>query len=220
MGSRACGRMRADGTELDAGRSNPTSPCPRSPARSGSPTRRRLQLLGPVRRRRPRAGDPRNSGGRRRRTGNRRWSTCSRTPGRGEHLGAPDAWRRRGPGPPPTSFAFTAATRKAFAERPRRQARAHREQRVGTGLGGDAIAVVKTLAQIVVKSEVSACRGYLASRPLRVLMPSTPFASPQVVWRCFACFRVVKFSIPAGQRAFCSGFDSRQLHQWRRDACV
>src|SRR5271170_4149903 len=56
-------RMRAHGTELDAGRSNLTSPCSRSLARSGSPRRRRLQLLG------PRAGDRRNSGGRRRRTG-------------------------------------------------------------------------------------------------------------------------------------------------------
>src|SRR5271167_623849 len=79
--------MRADGTELDAGRSNLTSPCPRSLARSGSPRRRRLQLHRPVRRWRPRAGDQRNSGGRRCRTGSRRWSTCSRTPGRGEHRG-------------------------------------------------------------------------------------------------------------------------------------
>ena len=39
--------MRAHGTGLDAGRSNLTSPCPRSLARSGSPRRRRLQLLGP-----------------------------------------------------------------------------------------------------------------------------------------------------------------------------
>ena len=49
--------MRAHGTELDAGRSNPTSPCPRSLARSGSPRRRRLPLAGTVPyRRRPPAG--------------------------------------------------------------------------------------------------------------------------------------------------------------------
>ena len=46
-----------------------------------------------------------------------------------------------------------------------------------------------------------------------VLMPSTPFASPQVISRCFTLFRVVKFSVSAAQSDFCGGFDSRQLHQ-------
>src|SRR4029079_2766786 len=38
-----------------------------------------------------------------------------------------------------------------------------------------------------------------------VLMPSTPFAYPQVISRCFMLFRVVKFSVSAAQRDFCSG---------------
>ena len=46
-------------------------------------------------------------------------------------------------------------------------------------------------------------------------MPSTPFAYPQVVSRTFASFRVVKSSVSAGQRDFCAGFDSRQLHRRR-----
>ena len=46
-----------------------------------------------------------------------------------------------------------------------------------------------------------------------VLMPSTPLAYPQVISRCFASFRVVKFSIFAGHADFCAEFDSRQLHQ-------
>jgi hypothetical protein len=44
-------------------------------------------------------------------------------------------------------------------------------------------------------------------------MPSTPFPSPQVVSRTFASFRVVNIRVSAGQRDFCTGFDSRQLHQ-------
>ena len=48
-----------------------------------------------------------------------------------------------------------------------------------------------------------------------VLMPSTPFAYPQVVSRAFASFRVVSAAVPAGQRDFCAEFDSRQLHQRR-----
>jgi hypothetical protein len=46
-----------------------------------------------------------------------------------------------------------------------------------------------------------------------MLMPSTPFAPPQVVSRRFALFRVVEFGVSAGQLDFCSGFDSRQLHK-------
>jgi hypothetical protein len=46
-----------------------------------------------------------------------------------------------------------------------------------------------------------------------VLMPSTPFACSHVVSRRFAYFRVVDFDISAGQRDFCDGFDSRQLHK-------
>ncbi len=46
-----------------------------------------------------------------------------------------------------------------------------------------------------------------------VLMPSTPFVYPQVASRLFASFRVVEFSVCTGHRHFCSGFDSRQLHQ-------
>jgi hypothetical protein len=43
-----------------------------------------------------------------------------------------------------------------------------------------------------------------------VLTPSTRFAYPHVVSRTFALFRVVNFSVSAGQRDFCSGFDFRQ----------
>jgi hypothetical protein len=46
-----------------------------------------------------------------------------------------------------------------------------------------------------------------------MLMPSTPFAYPQVVSRLSGSFHVVKFSVSAGQRNLWSGFDSRQLHQ-------
>jgi hypothetical protein len=46
-----------------------------------------------------------------------------------------------------------------------------------------------------------------------LLTPSTPFAYPQVVSRCFASFRVAKSSVSAAHSDFCSGFDSRQLHQ-------
>jgi hypothetical protein len=45
-----------------------------------------------------------------------------------------------------------------------------------------------------------------------LLMSSTPSAYPQVGWRRLASFRIMKFSIYAGQRDFCDGFDSRQLH--------
>ena len=38
-------------------------------------------------------------------------------------------------------------------------------------------------------------------------------ASPQIVSRRFALFRVVKFGVSAAQLDFCSGFHSRQLHQ-------
>jgi hypothetical protein len=48
-----------------------------------------------------------------------------------------------------------------------------------------------------------------------VLTPSTPFAYPQVASRTFASFRVVHSGISAGQRDFCNGFDSRQLHNRR-----
>jgi hypothetical protein len=37
-------------------------------------------------------------------------------------------------------------------------------------------------------------------------------AYPQVIWRTFTSFRVVKFGVSAAQRNFCSEFDSRQLH--------
>ena len=40
-------------------------------------------------------------------------------------------------------------------------------------------------------------------------MPSTPLASPQVVSRRFASFRVVKSSVSTGHAGFWSGFDSR-----------
>jgi hypothetical protein len=54
-----------------------------------------------------------------------------------------------------------------------------------------------------------------------VLTPSTPLAYPQVVSRSFALFRVVKFSVLARKATFCSGFDSRQLHQkGRRNAAL
>jgi len=76
---------------------NPTSPYPRSLARSGSPRRTRPDPLGPARRRRPRAGDQRNSAGRRRRTGSRRRSTSSRTRGPAAHPGGrpPSSTRSR-----------------------------------------------------------------------------------------------------------------------------
>jgi hypothetical protein len=54
-----------------------------------------------------------------------------------------------------------------------------------------------------------------------VLTPSTTLAYPQVVSRTFALFRVPKFGVSAGQLGFCSGFDSRQLHQkGRSDAAL
>jgi hypothetical protein len=46
-----------------------------------------------------------------------------------------------------------------------------------------------------------------------MLMPSTPFASPQVVSRLFAWFRVVDFGVSAGHAVLCAWFDSRQPHQ-------
>ena len=46
-----------------------------------------------------------------------------------------------------------------------------------------------------------------------VLTPSTPVAYPLVVSRTFASFRIARFSVPAGQGDFGSGFDSRQLHR-------
>jgi hypothetical protein len=46
-----------------------------------------------------------------------------------------------------------------------------------------------------------------------MLMPSTPFASPQVVSRHFTLFRVPGIGVSAGQQDFYSGFDSRQLHR-------
>jgi hypothetical protein len=46
-----------------------------------------------------------------------------------------------------------------------------------------------------------------------VLMPSTPLAYPQVDSRTFGSFRVLIFSIPAGQAVLCAWFDSRQLHK-------
>src|SRR5271156_3511866 len=48
-------------------------------------------------------------------------------------------------------------------------------------------------------------------------MPSTPLAYAQVVSRTFASFRVARSSVSAGQRDFCAGFDSQQLH-WKRAA--
>jgi hypothetical protein len=53
-----------------------------------------------------------------------------------------------------------------------------------------------------------------------LLMPSTPFAYPQVISRGFAYFRVVKMRISAGQRHLRSGFDSRQLHRKGRRTAV
>jgi hypothetical protein len=44
-----------------------------------------------------------------------------------------------------------------------------------------------------------------------MLMPSTPFAYPQVVSRTFASFRVVNLGVSAGQLDFCGGFDPRHL---------
>jgi hypothetical protein len=49
-----------------------------------------------------------------------------------------------------------------------------------------------------------------------MMTPSTPFAYPQVVPRTFTSFRVLKSSISAGQLHFCTGFDSRQLHNKSR----
>ena len=46
-----------------------------------------------------------------------------------------------------------------------------------------------------------------------VLMPSTPFASPQVVSRPFTLFRVPGISVSAGQLDLWAEFDSRQLHR-------
>ena len=65
------------------------------------------------------------------------------------------------------------------------------------------------------EGEVSRSAG-LRPRPQDhpvLLMPSTRFAYPQVVWRTFASFRVVNSDVSSVQRDFCSGFDSRQLHR-------
>jgi hypothetical protein len=48
---------------------------------------------------------------------------------------------------------------------------------------------------------------------VRMLMPSTSSAYPQVASRRFASFRVVKSSISAVQAVLCAWFDSRQLHR-------
>jgi hypothetical protein len=48
---------------------------------------------------------------------------------------------------------------------------------------------------------------------LKVLMPSTPAAYPQVISRAFASFRVPKFRVSPAQGNFWDGFDSRQLHR-------
>jgi hypothetical protein len=54
-----------------------------------------------------------------------------------------------------------------------------------------------------------------------MLMPSTPFAPPQVVSRLFALFRVVKFGVSAAHNEFCVWFDSRQLHRSNsRSGCI
>jgi hypothetical protein len=45
-----------------------------------------------------------------------------------------------------------------------------------------------------------------------MLMSSTPSAYPQVVSRCFALFRGLKFRVSAGHPVLCAWFDSRQLH--------
>jgi hypothetical protein len=60
-----------------------------------------------------------------------------------------------------------------------------------------------------------------ATPPTQVvrLMPSTPFPSPQVVSRTFASFRVVNIRVSAGQRDFCTGFDSRRLHKLIAGLC-
>jgi hypothetical protein len=58
-------------------------------------------------------------------------------------------------------------------------------------------------------------RGTLELDPKQpgvLLMPSTLSASPQVIWRRFASFRVLKSSVYAGDLRFPIGFDSRQLH--------
>jgi hypothetical protein len=45
-----------------------------------------------------------------------------------------------------------------------------------------------------------------------VLMPSTPFAYPQVISRTFASLRVLQLYVSAGHSHFWGGFDSRQLY--------
>jgi hypothetical protein len=45
-----------------------------------------------------------------------------------------------------------------------------------------------------------------------VLMPSTPFASPQVISRRFTLFGAPGIGVSAGHTRFCAEFDSRQLH--------
>jgi hypothetical protein len=59
--------------------------------------------------------------------------------------------------------------------------------------------------------------GHLAKHGLiaasGLLMPSKPFAYPQVIIsRRFAYFRVVKIRVSAAQCHLCAEFDSRQLH--------
>ena len=49
-----------------------------------------------------------------------------------------------------------------------------------------------------------------------VLMPSTPFAYPQVISRTFASLRVLQLYVSAGHSHFWGGFDSRQPHHANR----
>jgi hypothetical protein len=46
-----------------------------------------------------------------------------------------------------------------------------------------------------------------------MLMPSTPFAYPQVISRNFPSFCVINSAVIPAQVDFCAWFDSRELHQ-------
>jgi hypothetical protein len=68
----------------------------------------------------------------------------------------------------------------------------------------------RTLPGVGVRSTATVRSGAdpLADTPVS---SSRPVVGPEPV-DAVNTFRVVKFSVSAGQRVFCSGFDSRQLH--------
>src|SRR6476620_465756 len=69
------------------------------------------------------------------------------------------------------------------------------------------------VGELVEEDQHSAARSAGTNRGFGLLMASTPLASPQVLSRRFAYFRVIRISVSAVQADFCAEFDSRQLHR-------